>query len=45
MASAGSSMVALRAGDPNAEFVAKRLGFEEKRLEAAPWADHLSARN
>ena len=32
-------------GDANAEFsyriVAKRLGFESKRLEAAPWADHL----
>ena len=37
--------VALRAGDPNAEFsyriVAKRLGFEAKRLEPAPWADQL----
>jgi hypothetical protein len=36
-------------GDLNAEFsyriVAKRLGFEGKRLEAAPWADHLPARN
>jgi hypothetical protein len=32
-------------GDANAEFsyriVAKRLGFGGKRLEAAPWADHL----
>jgi hypothetical protein len=41
--------VALRAGDPNAQFsyriVAKRLGFEGKRLEAAPWADHMSARD
>jgi hypothetical protein len=30
-------------GDPNPEFsyriVAKRLGFEGKRLGAAPWAD------
>jgi hypothetical protein len=37
--------VALKDGDPNAEFsyrvVAKRLGFEEKRLEPAPWADTL----
>jgi hypothetical protein len=37
--------VALKDGDPNAEFsyrvVAKRLGFEEKRLEPAPWADKL----
>jgi hypothetical protein len=35
--------VALRAGDPNTEFsyriVAKRLNFEGKRLEPAPWAD------
>jgi hypothetical protein len=41
--------VALKDGDPNAEFsyriVAKRLGFEEKRLEAAPWVDHLPARD
>jgi hypothetical protein len=40
--------VALKDGDPNAEFsyriVAKRLGFEGKRLEAAPWADNLSSR-
>jgi hypothetical protein len=32
-----------REGDPNVEFsyrvVAKRLGFEEDRLERAPWAD------
>ena len=38
--------VALRAGDPNAEFsyriVAKRLGFEQKRLEPTPWADRQS---
>jgi hypothetical protein len=37
--------VALRAGTPNAEFsyriVAKRLDFEGKRLEPAPWADHM----
>jgi hypothetical protein len=36
-------------GDANAEFsyriVAKRLGFEGKRLEAAPWADRLPARD
>jgi len=41
--------VALKDGDPNAEFsyriVAKRLGFEGKRLEAAPWADHPPARD
>jgi hypothetical protein len=41
--------VSLRAGDPNAEFsyriVAKRLGFERKRLEAAPWADRLPAQD
>ena len=41
--------VSLRAGDPNAEFsyriVAKRLGFERKRLEPAPWADHLPAQD
>ncbi|HKH83911.1 MAG TPA: hypothetical protein VKA25_09530 [Gemmatimonadales bacterium] len=40
--------VVLKDGDPNAEFsyriVAKRLGFEGKRLEAAPWADNLSSR-
>jgi hypothetical protein len=40
--------VALKDGDPNAEFsyriVAKRLGFEGKRLEAAPWADELPVR-
>jgi hypothetical protein len=37
--------VVLKDGDSNAEFsyrvVAKRLGFEEKRLESAPWADKL----
>lgn len=37
--------VVLKDGDPNAEFsyriVAKRLGFEQKRLEPAPWADRL----
>jgi hypothetical protein len=36
-------------GDANAEFsyriVAKRLGFEGKRLEAAPWADHPPAQD
>jgi hypothetical protein len=36
-------------GDPNAEFshriVAKRLGFEGKRLEAAPWADRPPIRD
>jgi hypothetical protein len=41
--------VALKDGDPNAEFsyriVAKRLGFEGKRLEAAPWVDHLPAQD
>lgn len=41
--------VVLKDGDPNAEFsyriVAKRLGFEQKRLEAAPWADRLSAQD
>jgi hypothetical protein len=41
--------VALKGGDPNAEFsyriVAKRLGFEGKRLEAAPWADHPPAQD
>jgi hypothetical protein len=41
--------VALRAGDPNADFsyriVAKRQGFESKRLEAAPWADRLPAQD
>jgi hypothetical protein len=41
--------VALKDGDPNAEFsyriVAKRLGFEGKRLERAPWADQLSTGN
>ena len=39
--------VALRAGDPNAEFsyrvVAKRLGFEAKRLEPAPWVDQAAS--
>jgi len=38
--------VVLKDGDPSAEFsyriVAKRLGFEEKRLERAPWADHVA---
>jgi hypothetical protein len=38
--------VALKDGDPNSEFsyriVAKRLGFEGKRLEPAPWADQPS---
>jgi hypothetical protein len=38
--------VALKDGDPNAEFsyriVAKRLGFEQKRLERAPWADQVA---
>ena len=37
--------VVLKDGDPNAEFsyriVAKRLGFEQKRLEPAPWLDRL----
>jgi hypothetical protein len=41
--------VALKDGDSNAEFsyriVAKRLGFEGKRLEAAPWADHPPAQD
>jgi hypothetical protein len=41
--------VALKDGDPNAEFsyriVAKRLGFEGKRLEPAPWADQVSTGN
>jgi hypothetical protein len=41
--------VALKDGDPNAEFsyriVAKRLGFEGKRLEAAPWVDHPPAQD
>jgi hypothetical protein len=41
--------VLLKDGDPNAEFsyriVAKRLGFEGKRLEGAPWADRPSAVN
>lgn len=36
--------VRARDGDPSAEFsyrlVAKRLGFEQKRLERAPWADN-----
>jgi hypothetical protein len=35
--------VHLRDGDPSVEFsyrlVAKRLGFEDNRLEPAPWAD------
>lgn len=38
--------MALKDGDPNAEFsyriVAKRLGFEGKRLERAPWADQVA---
>jgi hypothetical protein len=38
--------VALKDGDANAEFgyriVAKRLGFEGKRLERAPWADEMA---
>ena len=38
--------VALKDGDPNAEFsyriVAKRLGFEGKRLERAPWGDQVA---
>jgi hypothetical protein len=41
--------VAIKDGDPNAEFsyriVAKRLDFEEKRLEAAPWVDHAAPRD
>jgi hypothetical protein len=41
--------VALKDGDSSAEFsyriVAKRLGFEGKRLEAAPWADHPPAQD
>ena len=36
--------VRLREGDPNAEFsyrvVGKRLGYEDHRLERAPWADN-----
>jgi hypothetical protein len=36
--------VHLRDGDPNVEFsyriVASRLGYEETRMEPAPWADH-----
>jgi hypothetical protein len=40
---AQSFEVNLRDGDPNVEFsyrlVAKRLGFEDERLEPAPWAD------
>lgn len=39
-----SFQVRLREGDPTVEFsyrlVAKRRGFEEKRLERAPWADN-----
>ncbi|QLQ06185.1 MAG: hypothetical protein HZY76_09085 [Anaerolineae bacterium] len=38
--------VRLRQGDPNVEFsyriVAKRLGFEDQRLESARWADGKS---
>ena len=37
-------VVRLRGGDPSAEFsyrvVAKRLGFEDDRLERMPWADN-----
>jgi hypothetical protein len=40
-------VVALKDGDPSAEFgyrvVAKRSGFEKKRLERAPWADNSPA--
>jgi hypothetical protein len=39
--------VVLKDGEPNVEFsyrvVAKRLGFETKRLERAPWADKAVA--
>jgi len=39
-------VVQLREGDPSAEFsyrlVAKRRGFEARRLERAPWADHAA---
>jgi hypothetical protein len=39
-------VVQLRAGDPDAEFsyrvVARRLGFEDRRLERAPWADQTA---
>ena len=38
-----SFTVKIRSGDPNVEFsfriVAKRKGFEQKRLERTPWAD------
>lgn len=38
-----SFTVRLRSGDPDVEFsfriVAKRKGFEQKRLERSPWAD------
>jgi hypothetical protein len=40
-------VVARRDGDPDVEFsyriVAKRLGFEAKRLDRAPWADAAAA--
>lgn len=40
--------VVLKDGDAAAEFsyriVAKRLGFEGKRLEPAPWVDRMDAR-
>jgi hypothetical protein len=40
--------VVLKDGDADAEFsyriVAKRLGFEGKRLEPAPWVDRMDAR-
>ena len=39
--------VVLKDGDAHAEFsyriVAKRLGFEGKRLEPAPWVDRMDA--
>ena len=42
-----SLVVALRGGDPGAEFgyrvVAKRRGFEGERLERAPWADAVAS--
>lgn len=41
--------VRLREGDPTSEFsyriVAKRKGFEDQRLEPAPWADNGPQRN
>jgi hypothetical protein len=37
-------VIMLKDGDPNAEFgyrvLAKRSGFENRRLERAPWADN-----